>query len=201
METLYLKSIDTDIMPLFKYSQKINVTRHLKKNYKENIHYIIKPIFIDITIKKRHGGSNRVEYMLTDLTFDMLKTTFNIRNNYITNSVNIKLINQYAMCIENQTIGFIENTYNNIVNMRRQYNIGKYRVDLYFTDYNIIIECDENNHIDRDIEYEKEREIYLLSLKNTIIRFNPNDPLFDLSNVLNRINTILITITHNNATL
>jgi very-short-patch-repair endonuclease len=29
--------------------------------------------------------------------------------------------------------------------------IGKYKVDLYFIDYNLVIECDEYNHEDRDI--------------------------------------------------
>ena len=72
------------------------------------------------------------------------------------------------MCIENQTIGFIENTYN-ILNIKRQYIIGKYRVDLYFIDYKLVIVCDENNHDDRDIEQEKIREDYITSLGNKFI--------------------------------
>ena len=49
------------------------------------------------------------------------------------------------MCIENQTIGFIENSYSNILNTKRQHFIGKYKVDLYFIDNKLVIECDENN--------------------------------------------------------
>ena len=96
------------------------------------------------------------------------------------------------MCIENQTIGFIENAYKNILNIKRQYYFKNYRVDLYFIDYKLVVECDEFNHNNRDIIYEKRRENYLISLGNKIIRYNPNENNFDLSNVLNEINQILL---------
>lgn len=95
------------------------------------------------------------------------------------------------MCIESQTIGFIENAYSGTLNVKRQYIFGKYRVDLYFIDYKLVIECDENNHDDRDPIEEKVRENYIISLGNTIIRFNPNQSEFDLSNVMRDINVIL----------
>ena len=95
------------------------------------------------------------------------------------------------MCIENQTIGFIENAYKNILKVKRQYKIGKYKADLYFIDYKLVIECDEFNHADRDSIKEKIRDEYMISLGNKIIRYNPNQNAFDLSNVLNEINTIL----------
>ena len=82
--------------------------------------------------------------MLTESAFEILKNSFNLRNRYIVNiSDNVKCIN-IGMCIENQTIGFIENTYSNMLNVKRQYTIGKYHVDLYFIDYKLVIECDEN---------------------------------------------------------
>jgi very-short-patch-repair endonuclease len=64
-------------------------------------------------------------------------------------------------------------------------------VDLYFPSSNLIVECDENNHQDRDIIYEEKREKYILSLGFIIIRFNPNDKLFELSIVFQEINKIL----------
>ena len=171
---------------LYLSSKKINITRHLKKNYRENIHYIIEKNKNTLT----HGGHNKIVFMLTEQTFELLKNSFNLRNRYIVDiSDNIKYIN-IGMCIENQTIGFIENTYN-ILNIKRQYIIGKYRVDLYFIDYKLVIECDENNHDDRDIEQEKIREDYITSLGNKFIRYNPNTPSFDLSDVLIEINIVL----------
>lgn len=170
---------------------KGNLTRYLKKNFKENIHYnIIKNTSYETNVKKG-GGQNKITYLLTETAFEIFKNSYNLRIKYIVElSENIKCIN-LGMCIENQTIGFIENSYSNITNLKRQYIMGKYRVDLYFIDYNLVIECDENGHIDRNIVQEKCKENYILSLGNTLIRYNPNVPSFDLSNVLRDINAVL----------
>jgi very-short-patch-repair endonuclease len=158
-----------------------------KKNYKENIHYIIENNKHKII--KQYGGQNKMDYILTEAAFELLKNSYNLRNRYIVNvNDNIKQIN-VCMCIENQTIGFIENSFKDIFNMKRQFIIGKYRVDLYFIDYKLAVECDEFNHDDRDTIKEKLREEYILSLGNKIIRYNPNEKHFDLSNVLREINT------------
>lgn len=170
--------------------QKANLVRHLKKNYKENIHYIINKTYIN---KTGSGGHNKTTYLLTEEVFELLKNSYNLRNRYIVDiNDNVKQVN-ICMCIENQTIGFIENSYKNILNVKRQHYIGKYKADLYFIDYKLVIECDEFNHNDRDIVEEKNREEYIKSIGNKIIRYNPNDISFDLSNVLNTINKILFT--------
>lgn len=183
------KNLD-DLVKNFK-TQKINLIKNLEKNYKKNINYIKKKDKIN---KCGSGGYNKITYLLKEETYDLLKNSYNLRNRYITDIANnIKQV-KLCMCIENQTIGFIQNTYNNIVNCKRQYIIGRYRIDLYFPDYKLIIECDENNHDDRDPEYEKKREEYLIKLENTIIRFNPNIDNFDISNVLNTINRLLFKI-------
>jgi very-short-patch-repair endonuclease len=173
---------------LYLTSQKVHLVKHLSKNYKENIHYIIERNKIKT---KQYGGHNKITFLLTEETFELLKNSFNLRNRYIVElNENIKQIN-IGMCIENQTIGFISNSYSNMLNVKRQFTIGKYRVDLYFVDYKLVIECDENNHNDRDPENEKIRELYITSLGNKIIRFNPNEKNFDLSNILREINSIL----------
>jgi very-short-patch-repair endonuclease len=172
---------------LYLASAKCQLTKHLTKNYKENIHYTIERN----KNKKQNGGQNKINYLLTEDAFEILKNSYNLRNRYIVDlGENIKQIN-IGMCIENQTIGFISNAYSNMLNVKRQFTIGKYRADLYFVDYKLVIECDENGHVDRDPENEKIRELYITSLGNKIIRFNPNESGFDLSNVLREINAIL----------
>jgi hypothetical protein len=167
--------------------QKKTIVRHLQKNYRENIHY---------TMEKddnngKHGGHNKIVFKLTESAFDLLKNTYNLRNRYIVEvNDNVTQVN-IGMCIENQTIGFIENSYKDILNVKRQYIFSIYRVDLYFVDYHLIIECDENNHDDRAPAYEKVRQDYLVSLGNKMIRYNPNEKSFDLSNVLRQINAVL----------
>lgn len=189
IEGEFIKSID-ELIPLLT-SQKCTLTRHLIKNYKENYHYIIdKTPYIKDPINVR-GGHNYKNYMLTEYTFELLKNSYNLRNKYITNiSENVKCIN-IGMCIENQTIGFIENSFQDVVDTKRQYIFDKYKVDLYFPEYKLVIECDENNHDDRNPNEEKIREEYILSLGNSMIRFNPNDSKFELSIVLREINKIL----------
>ena len=174
-------------------SQKQNLVYHLKKNYRENVHYVIERNKFNKRNKngKQNGGQNKISYMLSETAFELLKNTFNLRNRYIVNVSNsVKCIN-IGMCIENQTIGFIENSFNSVLKVKRQHTIGKYRVDLYFIDYKLAIECDENNHDDRDATDERIREEYILSLGNKMIRYNPNEPNFDLSNVLKQINVLL----------
>jgi len=187
--SIFIRNIDE---LLYLTAQKKNLTNNLTKNYRENINYIIKKD--DMKNNTKHGGHNKIAFFLTEETFELLKNSFNLRNRYIADiSNNVKQIN-IGMCIENQTIGFIENAYNNMLNIKRQYTIGKYRTDLYFIDYKLAIECDENDHCDRDKVQEKIREDYIISFGNKIIRFNPNTNSFDLSNVLRKINAILFSV-------
>ncbi len=189
LEGEYTKSLD-ELIPLLT-TKKDRLSNHLVKNYKENYHYIIEKSEYIIGSKAGRGGHNKVNYMLTEYTFELLKNSYNLRNKYITNiSDNVTCVN-VGMCIENQTIGFIENAFKDIIEVKRQYMFGKYKVDLYFPEYNLVVECDEYNHADRNPITEKIREDYILSLGNNIIRFNPNEKQFDLSNVLKDINKIL----------
>jgi very-short-patch-repair endonuclease len=182
--TEFTKNLD-DL--LYLSTQKVHLVSHLKKNYKENYHYIIQKNNI-----KKHGGHNKIIFMLTESTYELFKNSYNLRNKYLVNiNDNIKQIN-IGMCIENQTIGFIENTYKGIIECKRQFYIDKYIVDLYLPKYKLVIECDENNHINRDIIKEQLRENYIISTGNKIIRYNPNEDTFDLSNILRKINKIIM---------
>ena len=183
----FVKDIDELVEEL--KTQKVRMVEHLKKNYKENKHYIIDKNYAVKPIKR--GGHNKVRFLVTEECFNLIYNSFNMRNRYITNiSSNVKCVN-IAMCIENSTIGFIKNSFDGVVNTIRQFKFSKYKVDLYFPDHKLIIECDENDHLDRDINYEKNREDYLIGLGNSMIRFNPSDNNFDLSFVLREIHLLM----------
>ena len=189
IENIFVKNLE-DLLSSFT-SQKINLIRFLKNNFKENIHYIIDTNIKNIS-KKGSGGSNKIHYLLTEECFELIKNSFNLRNRYIPFiNDNIKCVN-IMMSLETSTIGFIANSFCDVLDVKQQQYFGKYKVDLYFPKYDLAIECDENNHDDRDIVYEKTREDYILSLGKTIIRFNPNDKKFDLSLVLREINKIIL---------
>ena len=186
MQTEFTKNID-ECVSLFN-SQKINLTTFVKKNFKEGVHFIETK-----QTEKSHqrGGHNRIHMLLTDETFNLVKNSYNLKNRYI------KQINEncghvnVVMTIETQTIGFIENSFSDALKLKRQKRIGPYYIDLYFEDYNLAIECDENDHNDRCEIYEKNREQFLLEKNITIIRYNPNHKNFDLSYVLRKITKIL----------
>ena len=169
-------------------TQKFNLQRHLERNYRENIHYIKYPLKTIGNDKKQHGGHNRIVYMLTEEAFELFKNSFNFRNKYIVTAAENTEVVKFPMCIEGQTIGFIENTYRGLRAMSRQFQIGLYRADLCFTDDFIVVECDEYGHRDRSAEEETAREEFIKNQGYTIIRYNPNKPGFDLSDVLNDIN-------------
>ena len=42
--------------------------------------------------------------------------------------------------------------------MQKQYSVSLYRIDLYFHDYKLAIEIDENGHSNRNIDYEIQRK-------------------------------------------
>ena len=61
---------------LYLTKQKIDIVRNLKKNYKENIHYIIEKNN-DNNIKK-YGGHNKINYLLTEEAFELFKNSYNL---------------------------------------------------------------------------------------------------------------------------
>ena len=173
-------------------SQKVQLTLHLEKNYRENIHYTKSPLNVVNQTKKQNGGQNKIVYMLTEDAFELFKNSFNFRNKYIvTASEQIQVV-KFPMCIEGQTIGFIENVYSGVRAMSRQFQIGPYFADLCFTDDFIVVECDEYGHRDRLVAHEVAREEFIKNQGYAMIRYNPNEPGFDLSDVLNGINRRLM---------
>ena len=87
-------------------TKKINLIRNLEKNYRLNIHYIKYPVTADGKTNK-HGGHNRIVYMLTEEAFELFKNSFNFRTKYlVTASEQIQVV-KFPMCIEGQTVGFI----------------------------------------------------------------------------------------------
>ena len=79
---------------LYLSAKKYNLVRNLKKNYKENIHYIIKKNVYKS--RGNTGGQNKFEFLLTENAFELLKNSFNLRNRYIVEiSDNIKISTKF----------------------------------------------------------------------------------------------------------
>ena len=175
-------------------TSKYNLIRHLERNYRENIHYTRSELKVVNETKKQNGGQNRIVYMLTEEAFELFKISFNFRNKYIVAASQQVQVVKFPMCIEGQTVGFIENAYRGLREMSRQFRIGSYFADLCFTDDFIVVECDEYGHHDRSSVDELVREEFIKNQGYAIIRYNPNEHGFDLSDVLNQINKRMMSL-------
>ena len=54
-----------------------------------------------------------------------------------------------------------------------------YKTDFTFKKHMLVVEIDEKGHVDRDLDYEKERQKELEKLNYHLIRINPDKPDFD----------------------
>ena len=73
-------------------------------------------------------------------------------------------------------------------NLQRQYNVSGYRIDLYFLDYKLAIETDENGHSDRNIGYKiKKQKAIEQELNCEFIRIDPGKIDFDIFKAINEI--------------
>jgi len=173
-----------ELLKVFTSSKKCNLTRFLFNNFKENIHYVCQK-----TATITHGGHNKVNVMLTKDVYELIENSYNLKHRYVKRIQEAKFVN-ILMSIETQTIGFIAKSFEGLLTTKRQKMIGKYKVDLFISEYSLIVECDENGHNDRVPEYERER--FLLDLGHTIIRFNPNAPGFEIVDVLQQVHKVML---------
>ena len=73
-------------------------------------------------------------------------------------------------------------------NMKPQYNVLSYRIDLYFRDYKLAIEINENGHGDRNINYEIKRQKAIeQELGCEFIRSEPNKEVFDIFRTIKQV--------------
>jgi very-short-patch-repair endonuclease len=71
--------------------------------------------------------------------------------------------------------------------MLRQHWLLGYRVDLYFPELKIFVECDEKNHQGYDKEKEELRTRVLSQTGSRWVRYNPDEKDFNVIRVINQI--------------
>lgn len=66
---------------------------------------------------------------------------------------------------------------------------ARYRVDLYFREHNIVVECDENGHAHYDQAKEDHRTLAIRDALDepVLIRYNPDDAAFDIFRVIGQV--------------
>ena len=176
----YTVDLDT-VLHTITAGQKVWVVRFIQKHFVYNQDYIM------ICLEK----VNKHRYLLTQTTYELLQSSYNLKNKFMPMVQNLKQISTIIMSLENQTIGFIHSAFSGIYNMKRQQREAPYYIDLVFLDHALALECDENGHTDRDQDYERERESVIAG-KYMILRFNPNSGSFDLSLVIRAVMDVIV---------
>ena len=99
----------------------------------------------------------------------------------------IKTIGHKYIRKEAGTIYTIQKVFEGI-SMKRQFRIGSNRIDLYFPEHKLAIECNGHDHKDRDIDYETRRQKFIEDQLNCkFIRYNTDANDFTIESVLNKI--------------
>uniref|UniRef100_A0A6C0KEZ2 DUF559 domain-containing protein n=1 Tax=viral metagenome TaxID=1070528 RepID=A0A6C0KEZ2_9ZZZZ len=144
--------------------------------------------------KNTNGGVQKLKYIPYKSLLKLLTTSR--KNNCIefAKNINLDIISKYCLSIETDIISCILKTFDGHV-MIPQYKVDNYRIDLFFPEYKLAIECDEPHHLCKNnIEADKIRESNIfMKLRCEFYRFNPYDKEFDLFKFLNQI-YIYITI-------
>ena len=185
-----LQYTDEKLMVEIGLNKKHKITQFIKKHFVKDIHYQeINVGLNDKDVDKQHGGHNKKNLILTQETYGLVRDSYGLKNRYVSN---VKNMVRTILPLETQTIGFIEKCFCGILRMTREKVFGRYRVDLFIDDHNIVVECDEFGHSDRCPVGEKTREDYLKSQGLRLVRFNPNSDEFDMSHVIREITSIIL---------
>ncbi len=122
------------------------------------------------------------------LTYFTLTSLDNNKDYYaVAKKLGISVSNEIDLTKEQQTIRQIRKTFKHLRTIE-QYKVGPYYIDLYFSDYRIAVECDEDGHrrYAQDVEYKRQNSIER-TLNCTFVRYNPDSPNFNIGDVINQI--------------
>ena len=116
---------------------------------------------------------------------------------HILKRFDIDTTNRKCLTKEQQTLSALTNAFKT-EKFEDQFKVGRYYLDLYFPEYKIVVECDENGHADRKPGDEINRMDFVnekLELTDdNWIRYNPDEYDFDISKVIGRIYRKIIEI-------
>ena len=105
----------------------------------------------------------------------------------------IQSVRKWFPSIENDIMLNIINAFK-CENIKRQYICDKYRIDLYFIDYKIALECDELQHnVQKNIQTDSKREEVIKNKLNCeFIRFKPFEPDFNIFELIGKIHNRIV---------
>jgi very-short-patch-repair endonuclease len=140
--------------------------------------------------KNKFGGYIVKEFVNRDTALKIIHSCNKVKAVQLAESIGMKVENYY-ISKEQQTLNTILEVFDGEEMIAQKYLDG-YRIDLYFSKYRIAIECDENDHTNRDKLYEEERKQHIVNkLQCNVIRYNPDDESFNINQILNKIHRLI----------
>lgn len=102
---------------------------------------------------------------------------------------NLNFVNETK---EQITLEPIQKSLNNYWETIFQYKCGNYFFDLFIPELKLVIECDENNHLKYNKDYEKQRTDFIKNIQQyNLYRYNPDDSCFDVYVEIGKIFTFI----------
>lgn len=156
-----------------------SIIKYYNNNYKKIVYKVWK--------KNKYGGFFVRELISTNTVKKIIYSSIKRRALILASVIGIKVYDEKRSSKENSNIESIITVFKK-ENYTETYTVGKYYIDLYFHEYKLAIECDENNHSDRNPAYESKRQKYIeKKLGCVFIRFNPDDPNFNILETISKI--------------
>ena len=168
--TLYCGS---DIGKILELSNVRSVLQHYNKVY---------------VSKSTKGGEHNAAYINHDSLMKVITKSRKPRAIELSRRLNLDLRTKYYVSIETDVIKCIMKTFQGN-DMKTQFYVDNYHIDLYFENVKLAIECDESHHNSSSNKIkDRERQDHISQkLSCKFIRFNPNDKNFNLFTLLNEI--------------
>jgi hypothetical protein len=168
--------LTNDIINSFN-TRKDHIIRYIQKHFKLNENYIINK---NCQNQNKKVGRPQIDYILTEETFNLIKNSYKLRQIELGKK---SFTHPILISIETATIGFIFDVFKNY-KIEKQYIVDNYRIDLYFVDLKLAIECDEDWHRFTKTEDKIRQEHIENKLNCKFYRYNPCENDFKLANVI-----------------
>ena len=116
----------------------------------------------------------------------VLCKTRSAKSNQLAEAFSIQIFSNLFLPVESETISFLMNVFKGLT-MSPQHFVEKYRIDLYFPDQKLAVECDEEqNHNHLYISKDKVRQAEIqIKLQCKFVRYRPQEAAFSHAKLVN----------------
>lgn len=132
------------------------------------------------------GGKQNTKFVDEHGLKILISKSRSVNANEVAKQFGIDLIGTRVSIAEGETLRYIVDAFKN-ERCVCQYKVDAYRIDLYFVEHALAIECDEPHHKYSKRNDVKRQQYIENKLKCKFVRYNPYEAYFDIFSVINEI--------------